>query len=73
MLTAQRIWVAKDNMPEPLKRRHRRSQSQTPSKKSKRSTSETLTEKLLRRSMVDLSTPLLDNADKTASGPKKEN
>ena len=77
MLTARRIWVNQANK-EPNKR-HRRSQSQTPSKKQKLSP-QSSSEKF-RRSMVDLSTAstAADATTTTASekkpndGPKKEN
>lgn len=69
MLTARRFWLVQQNNPEP-NRRHRRSQSQTPSKKNKVTTNGGVAEKL-RRSMVDLTTP--DAEIIRDGGAKKDN
>lgn len=77
MLTARRYWVAQAN-PEPNKR-NRRSHSQTPSKQNKLSANGISDEKM-RHSMVDLSSPKLQDIDDSTDtkksskdGPKKEN
>jgi sphingomyelin synthase-related protein 1 len=72
MLTARRIWIAPPNVTERNKR-HRRSQSQTPSKKSKLSAA--FVEPQLRRSMTDLKTSNLTDdvsTNKTNNDLKKE-
>lgn len=74
MLTARRIWLAQPNNPEQTKRQ-RRSQSQTPSKKSKLQGNGSSGEKL-RRSMTDLNSQSDNFVDKKLTsddGPKKEN
>jgi len=67
MLTARRIWINQQNIPEP-KPRHRRSQSQTPKKNNLTSNGSAGGEKL-RRSMVDLASPSKDSEAEA----KKEN
>lgn len=75
MLTARRYWIAQQNNPDRSKRQ-RRSQSQTAAKKSKLSENTNVGERL-RRSMVDLTSPIdqdeSDDKNIPNGGPKKQN